>query len=540
MIVTEDILRQYEKQKREIEATTLPAHFGELIDRAAESFGDRIALRFFEDERELSFAALREDVCRLASSLHRLGVAEHSHVAVMLPNRIEFPVTWLALATLGAVMVPTNTLYTGSELDYLFNDAEVEYLVIDEDLLPSFESMGRRPADLIEERVIVCGDPNNPLRHRWDDLRESGDPAFVSGAELKGDTLLNIQYTSGTTGFPKGCMQSHRYWLVTGCCMALFNPEINSLLSDHPFFYMDPQWQLVWGLYGGATVNVARRMSSSRFLEWVRRYDIEWAWFPKPILNLPPLATDREHPIKKFHVGAISPAALLEGEERFGRKIRGAYGMTEIGGGLVIPDEIPDEEILGTCGLPAPYRQVRIVDSEGRDLPDGDVGELLVRGDGIFSGYFNKPEANKEAFIGPWFRTGDLFVRTEAGHYKIVGRIKDMIRRSSENISALEVEQAVMQLPGVFEAAAVAVPDEYRGEEVKVYVQLNEGFSLESLPPEAILEHCGRVLAAFKVPRFIAYVDTFPRTSSNKVAKNTLITDAGDLRADCFDSEKGP
>ncbi len=496
-----------------------------------------MALRFFEDEQELTFSELHKDVCRLASSLQGLGVSNGSHVAVLLPNRIEFPLTWLALATLGAVMVPTNTQYTGSELDYLFNDGDVRFLVIDESLLPAFEAMQDRPALLTDDHVIVCGDPGGQPWHSWEDLRGSGNPDFVSDAELTGDTLLNIQYTSGTTGFPKGCMQSQRYWLITGCNMGLFNPEINSLLTDHPYFYMDPQWQLVWGLYSGATVNVARRMSSSRFLERVRRYDIEWAWFPKPILKLPEQKTDRDHPIRKFHVGAISAAAILEGEARFGRQIRMAYGMTEIGGGLAVPDDLPDEDILDTCGLPLPFREVRVADDEGIDVADGEPGELLVRGDSIFQGYYNKPEANEQSFFGDWFRTGDVFVRTQEGYYRIIGRIKDMIRRSSENISALEVEQVVMQLPGVFEAAAVSVPDEYRGEEVKVYVQLNDGFAQNSVPPEAIVKHCTKHLAPFKVPRFITYVDSFPRTASNKVAKNTLVAGSGDLRSGCFDRE---
>jgi crotonobetaine/carnitine-CoA ligase len=537
--MTEATLLHYEKTRREIETTPLPANFRELIDRAAERFGEKVALRFFEDDRELTFTELHADVCRLASSLYDLGIGKGSHVAVLLPNRIEFPLTWLALATLGAVMVPANTQYTGRELDYLFNDGDVEFMVIDENLLPVFESMRERPAVLTDDHIIVCGSPGGRPWHRWEDLRAGGNPEFESDVVLMGDMLLNIQYTSGTTGFPKGCMQSQRYWLIAGCCMGLFNPEIESLLTDHPYFYMDPQWQLVWGLYSGATVNVARKMSSSRFLERARCYNIEWAWFPKPILKLAEQETDQNHPIKKFHVGAISAAGILEGEKRFGRQIRMAFGMTEIGGGLAVPDEVPDEDILETCGVPLPFREVRIVDGEGKDVEDDEPGELLVRGDGIFQGYYNKPEVNKKSFFDGWFRTGDVFVRTDKGYYRIIGRIKDMIRRSGENISALEVEQVVTQLPGVFEAAAVPVPDDYRGEEVKVYVQLNDGIERESVQPEAIFGHCTEHLAPFKVPRFIAYVDSFPRTSSNKIAKNTLITASDDLRAGSFDREDG-
>jgi crotonobetaine/carnitine-CoA ligase len=313
------------------------------------------------------------------------------------------------------------------------------------------------------------------------------------------------------------------------------SPEVTSLLSDHPYFYMDPQWQLVWSLRSGATVNIAPRMSSSRFWQRVSDYDINWAWFPVPILNLPETAGEDQHSIKRFHVGAISKANVRKAEQRFGVKVRSAYGMTEIGAGTLVPQDIPDESVLETVGLRAPCRELRIVDQNGDDVPDGSPGELVVRGAGIFLGYYNKPEANDKSFYDDWFRTGDMFIRDGNGYYKIVGRFKDMIRRSSENISALEVEHVVMDMPQVAEATAVPIPDDYRGEEVKIYVVLNAEFKKDDCSPRDIAEHCSARLAKFKIPRYYAYADALPKTPSNKVAKDELTSGIEDLREGSFD-----
>ena len=531
----QDCIGEWEARCREIEAIDFPPTFRELLDGAAERYGAGKAIRMIDGAEALSFSELRDEVQRLASSLYAAGVRKGSRVAVFLPNCIEFPVSWLAIAELGAVMVPTNTGYTGSELDYVYNDAGVEFLIVNEGLLAAFESMQERPAPLTDNRVFVVGEAAGASYLSFARLIDEGDPGFQSPESLSGEDLLNIQYTSGTTGFPKGCMQHQRYWIVIGCTVAAMSPDTTSLLTDHPYFYMDPQWQLVWSLYGGATVNIAPRMSSSRFWQRVRDYEIDWAWFPVPILNLPEVDGERQHTIKRFHAGAISAANVLRAERRFGVTVRSAYGMTEIGAGTLVPEEIPDDSVLDTVGLRAPFRELRIVDENGDDVADGTSGELIVRGDGIFLGYYNKPEANERSFYGDWFRTGDMFVRNENGYYRIVGRFKDMIRRSSENISALEVEHVVMEMPQIAEAAAVPVPDDYRGEEVKVYIKLNEGFAQDDCPPGAIADHCASRLAQFKIPRYYAYSDEFPRTPSDKVAKHLIVEGVEDLRAASYD-----
>jgi acyl-CoA synthetase (AMP-forming)/AMP-acid ligase II len=188
-----------------------------------------------------------------------------------------------------------------------------------------------------------------------------------------------------------------------------------------------------------------------------------------------------------------------------------------------------------TCGVPAPFRETRIVGEDGRECPVGEAGELQVRGRSILLGYYKRPDANADSFDGDWFRTGDLFTVDEDGYYSIVGRIKDMVRRSSENISAREVEAVLHELPEVEEAAVVPVPDPLRKEEVKAYIKLKPGVDRKGFSLDALFEHCRKNLAAFKVPRYVAFIDEYPRTPSDKIAKSKLIAATDDLRKDSFD-----
>jgi crotonobetaine/carnitine-CoA ligase len=213
--------------------------------------------------------------------------------------------------------------------------------------------------------------------------------------------------------------------------------------------------------------------------------------------------------------------------------------MTELGPATFMPLEADDMIGSGSCGIAGPYRQCRVVDGEGRDVPRGEVGEMVVRGSGILLGYWNRPDATRDAFFGDWFRTGDLFRQDERGYFYIVGRVKEMIRRSSENIAAREVEAVLKDMTEIVEAAVIGVPDELRKEEVKAYVLLQPGMTRDDVPPEAILAHARARLAPFKVPRYIEYRTEFPRTPSNKIRKPELVKEKPDLRADSWDRVDG-
>jgi len=272
-----------------------------------------------------------------------------------------------------------------------------------------------------------------------------------------------------------------------------------------------------------------------------RARNIEFCWFPTDVVaQVPPQPSDAEVRLIRGNLAVHRSDLHAELERRFRFPARAAFGMTEIGTGLTMPIEAKEMVGSGSCGIAGPFREACIADPDGKTLPAGQSGELLIRGPGILKGYYNKPEATAAAFHGDWFRTGDLAVQDENGFVTILGRIKEMIRRSGENISATEVEAALLAIPGVAEAAALPVPDALRGEEVKAYIVLRQGVSAEDLPPEQIIAQCSRRLAPFKVPRLIEYHATpLPRSTSGKVRKPDLVAEKSDLRSGSWDRVTG-
>jgi len=306
-------------------------------------------------------------------------------------------------------------------------------------------------------------------------------------------------------------------------------------MASTPFFYMDPQWLLLMAFHHGTTLFVAKRQSASRFMQWVRQYRIQFCLLPYLVLKQPPHPDDRNHELIRCNVYGVPRSLHREIEERFDLVARESFGMTEIGTAAFMPIEATNMVGSGSCGIAGPFRRVRVVGEDGQEVPRGEVGELQVAGPGLLLGYYKNAEATAGAFDGEWFRTGDLFCQDQNGYLFIVGRVKDMVRRAGENIAAREVESVIAALPDIAEVAVVPVPDPIRGEEVKVYVVLAAGASRDTVSPAAIIEHCTKNLAPFKVPRYISYERELPKTPSGKIVKKVLTEGVSDLRAGSFD-----
>jgi len=522
---------------RAIEAAPLAENLGALLDEAACEAGEQVIWDFFEEGQKETYAALNRRVNGIAGNLLRLGIRKGTHVAVMLPNIPVFPALWLALARIGAVMVPVNIAYRERELAFVLNDSEAEFLVIDAALRAVVEACrDSGQVSLPVAREIVVGGEGVPGSVAWAAL--DGDPqdSFTPPEPVGPDDLLNIQYTSGTTGFPKGCMLTHRYWVVAGKVNAFRDGKHYArILAPTPFFYMDPQWLLVMAIYLRGTLFVARRQSSSRFMEWVRKLKIEFCLLPWVVCKQPPHELDGTNDVKRANVYGIPPELHGTLEARFNLIAREAFGMTEVGPAAFMPIEAADMVGSGSCGMAGPFREIRVADETGRTLPPGETGELLVRGPGIMKGYYRNPEATAAAFHGDWFRTGDLFRMDERGYLYIVGRLKDMVRRSGENIAARELEAVLNALPEVLESAVIPVPDDLRGEEVKACIVLKEGSAPSPELLDGLISHCQRHLAPFKVQRYFSFHDGFPRTASMKIAKQPLRGEGSDPRRGSFD-----
>lgn len=354
-------------------------------------------------------------------------------------------------------------------------------------------------------------------------------------------TIATIQYTSGTTGLPKGARLPHAYWMLRGAVWnaQLYFPIRRNLVAQ-PFHYVDGQAMFMLALAGGGTAYVARRQSATRFLSWVREHRVNFCSMPEVVARNPESPEDARTDLKVIYSYSHHPSNYRGYERRFGCPVRQGFGMTELGSSLHVPVEADMMTGTGTVGIPSAHRQVRIVDDAGCEPPRGQVGEIVVRGFAMFAGYHNRAEANDTAFLpGGWFRTGDAGRQDSDGFFHYLGRRKDMIRRSGENVSAVEVEAVLRGVPGIVEAAVAAVPDAVREEAIKAYLRLDEDVTPEQVTPEIVLAHCTRNLARFKIPRCIEYVADFPRTPSMKVRKAELIARKPDLRAGAYDRVDG-
>ncbi|NQU64924.1 MAG: AMP-binding protein [SAR324 cluster bacterium] len=511
-------------------------NIGQLLEKATAGFGDKIAIHFIEENLSLTYKELNRQINRYANTLREKGIRQGDHVAVMLPNCPDYPLTWLALAKLGAVTVPLNTAYQAQDMEYVLNNSDACALVIHIDYLPVFQEIAEKtPAINI---IFTSGEQPTEQGEPLSKLVEKASDDFTLPAAAA-DDIMNIQYTSGTTGFPKGCLLTHEYWLIYGMYAAkhMTMTESDVFLGVAPFYYIDAQWELIMCISAGGAMVVGKKYSASGFMSWVRKYNVTVAFATMAAWTFkqPESPLDKQHHLKIMMVGQF-PAQLQRAfEERFNVPLRAGYGMTESGPATSISFEDGHMTGSGSVGKLDELREARIVDEMGKDVPQGEIGELLLKGPGMMTGYYKKPEATAETLVDGWLHTGDLFRMDENGYFYIVGRKKEMIKRSGENVSAIEVENLLKSHPKIANAAVIAVPDENRFEEVKAYIVPLENETSQTIPPGEIIEFCKGKIAEFKIPRYIEYQKSFKLTSVGKVIKEELSADKENLTANCYD-----
>ncbi len=532
--------------------TTIP----ELLGERARATPERELLRF--ENASLTVGEVEARTARWARALGALGARRGDRVALMLPNGLEYPLAWLAVVKMGAAVVPVNTGFGESDLGHVLRDSGARFALADPaylDLLGRVSSQGTG-VELIcrlgpgEGEPVPISGSIRPSPARQEDGAgedEAGEGAAGQGAagEIPGG-VVTIQYTSGTTGFPKGCVLTHGYWLE----LAEATRDICGLgpddvaLTAQPFYYMDPVWNLVLCLSTGMPLVILPRFSASTFWRSVKQNGATFFYcigtMPLFLLKQPEdPEIERAHRVRRVLCSGIPAQHHARLEARYGCPWREVYGSTELGCVLSVPFSDAESVGSGVMGAPAPGREAQVVDENGGAVPPGVKGELVTRGGETMLGYFGLPEETARWRRAGWARTGDLVVEDDRGYYRIVGRLKDMIRRGGENIAAAEVEAALSDHPAVRAAACVPVPDEERGEEVKAYVQLRPAYSPSAVSPEELLAFARRKLAAYKIPRYIQFVEHFPLTPSQRVAKQQLLAAQPDLRAGSWDATVG-
>lgn len=531
-------IQHHSAYRERVESWPMPRNLGELFDEAVNRYSTSIVWETVGgDDCTLTYGELARLVAQMANALRACGVRKGTHVGVMLRNRPEFLISWLALAKLGAVEVPINPGFTAAELRYVLADADVEHVVLTPQAALVLHGIDGWSEIVDPGKVYVLDGITDADATPFGGMVAGSEPEFIASEDVGQDDVCNILYTSGSTGMPKGCLIPHRYWMQMGAIVALMGPEFSRIQCDYPFYYMGPLWRFTAGLLHGAALCVAERYSLSDYLRRLRDHRIDFASM-KDLAALAAAHSDNPpQGIKLVATFGLRKDLCRPLEGALSAPVRDFYGMTEIGWGIVVPLEGGSLSGSGSCGLPAPFRECRIVDGEGKDVDRGEPGELVVRGPGMFRGYYNKPQANENAFYeGGWFRTGDVFRQDKAGNYYIIGRIKEMIRRSGENVSPTEVEAAITRIPYVKEAAVIGVQDEKRGEEIKACIILRPPTPQDAVDPEQIRAECARYLAAFKIPRYVQYFESFPRTSSNKIARSRLANGEGETVSSIYDA----
>jgi len=492
----------------------------------------------FEDGVVVSRERFRAAVESFAGYLAE-RVESGDRVLIMLENRTEFMVAWIAASACGAALVSVNTSAGEHDAGHIVRDSAAKLAVCGaehEELLRAVTDPGET------EIVVVDGGEPDGLAHC---VGESG-PLRLADVEADPDAIVNVYYTSGTTGPPKGCMVAHDYWIrFVELYLGLYGlgPD-DRLLCCLQFFYNDPPWLFLTSLRAGAPLVTMRRFSVSRFWPVVARHEVTrlfaLAAIPALLLKGEPRPEEREHEVEfALHVGI--PAQLhAEFVERWGFPWLEGYGLTE--SGLVVAMPLADAEPMtgsGSIGLPCPGVSVRLVDDDGHEVGVDQPGEVLIEAPGMMRGYLNRPDATAETLVDGWLRSGDLARRDEAGYLYFLGRKKDIVRRAGENVAAAEVENVLRSHPAVLEAAVVAVPDELRGEEVKAYVALVEEASPQEVTPAGLIEFCRERLAKHKVPRYVEYrTEPFPRTPSMRVQKSALVAAVDDPFANAWDRDR--
>ena len=495
-----------------------------LLRLRAEEEPERVFLQHV-DGTSWTYAELERNVLSWARGLASCGVEAGDRVVVMLPNSLELVAVWMAVARLGAIEVPPNTAYRGRFLEHVLVNAGARLGVVAPEFLPLFLELGDRVPAL--ERLIVLGDvPERPGVVRAASILGRNSEAPLGLIAPEESDISMILYTSGTTGASKGVLIP---WGQVHATAEALPPiegrdEHDVFYSPYPLFHMSGKLAVCAAALLRGRIVIRAQFSTGEFWSDIDRFGCTTTLLiggvPVFLAKLPERPDDAEHPLRNV-VLAPPPEDAEAFCLRFGLRACFPFNMTE----LSVPLSTGwDQELVfrGSVGGPRPGYQVRIVDDLDRQLPPGEIGEIVVRADEpwrLMAGYWAMEDKTVEAWRNLWFHTGDVGRADPDGAFFFLDRKKDAIRRRGENISSMELEAEINEFEPVAESAVVGVPSEVGEEDVKAFVVPKPGVRFEAPDLIAFLE--GRI-PAFMLPRYVAVVDSLPKTPTEKVRKTEL------------------
>jgi crotonobetaine/carnitine-CoA ligase len=505
-------------------SSSLVFHY--LLERHARTTPDKPCLMM--NDRVLSYAETEAEANRWARGLARRGVRKGDRVLMMIPSGIDHVLIWLGLCKLGALMVPVNEAYKGSMLRHQVRDSAATIAIVDRAHVPRWVDIAEDVPDL--KLLALYPYLGEAINTPWECVAVTAlrdpDGAAMPRAVDYFDPMA-IFYTSGTTGPSKGVLYSYAQAHATAAPMARLSTPDDVFYMFLPMFHVGLSNMFGIVVIAGATMAIRDRFSASQFWPDVRRYratfSVLLSTMPNFLLAQPPDGDERNHSLAKVIIIPL-PGELEAFKTRFGCAVTTFYNMTEVS----IPLAANAFDLIdGTsCGRPRPGVTARIVDENDEPVPNGSVGELVLRADDPWEfnlGYWRNPEKTAEAWRNQWLHTGDAFRRDEDGNFYFVDRLKDAIRRRGENISSFEVEAEVEAHPAILESAAVAVPAAGGEDDVKVVVALKPGQQLAAVELHTFLQER---LPAYMVPRYIEVRgQELPKTPTGKIRKAALRDD---------------
>ena len=507
---------------------------GDLLRRNAFRYPSQTGIE--TETRRMTWLELNERVNRLAHGLLGLGLHKGDRIAVLSAPSAEVIETYFAAAKLGLVIVPVHTGLVEREVAFILNDVSAEAIVVEQEAARDLEGAIDSVDSLNTKIVIGAHGAFIP----YEQVLHDG-PVDEPDVAVDETDLFSIRFTSGTTGLPKGCPNSHRDWLRRSINIVAHVPH-----SHHDCALLLAPLSLGLGSsmfmsysFVGAHVVIRRRFDPADVLRTIQSHGITTFMMPVPTLFAKLLDDPSVNDVDLSSLrlvgygGAVFPVPLLlRTIERFRCDFFGVYGSLEAGGQstyLLPADHRLEADAgeerqkrlrrLGSCGREALQADVRVVDSDGRELPRGEVGELVVRSEGMITAFWNRPGEIEKSLRNGWFHTGDAASIDEDGYVYISDRLKDIIRTGGMNVSSVDVENVLLSYPGVLEAAVVGVPDPRWGETIIAFVVCKDP---SAVLEHALLAHCRSQLANYKVPKRVEFIDAVPKNSMNKTLKREL------------------
>jgi len=495
----------------------------ELLSSAAKAHHDREAIIF--ENSTLTYGELNEKVNNLAKGLQKLGIRRGDRVMVQLTNGPEIIMAHYAVIKAGAIAVPLNVMYVAHEIIYIGRDTGARAVITDSQFYLRLQKDYAQLPDL--KHIILADDAVAEGCHRLQDLFADSTQQ-LDPLEAGYDDIVSIIYTSGTTGRPKGATQTHRSILSNVSSLGDFNkfsPEDRLLCALPLFNNFALNVVMMSAFYLAVPLVLVDRFEAQKVLEHITEHRATYfAGTPTMYVYLLQAYDPQKHDVTAMRVvnsgGAHCPATLIkEVEKTFNLIFLDGYGQTE-GCGFTTLNPIGGVRKLESVGVPIANVRLKIVDDNFRELPAGEVGEIVEKGD-VFSihGYWNRPEINREVYKKSWFHSGDLGQVDKDGYLYVVDRKQDLIITGGANIYPVEVEEVLYTHPAVALAAVIGISDEIKGELAKAYIVLKEGMQATE---DEIIEFVRSKIAKFKAPRMVEFVTSLPQGPTGKILKRAL------------------